>query len=312
MVFDDEGPSFEGPPQGNPHFRVSWTGLVSRTFSLWGRKLIQYCTIASIPIIINLALQAVILYVAFGALALTMIGSISTDPLSLVLSLFTSTLDITYLLVSIPLMIVSIVVSAVVVGGVIKLALDNYGAPDMGDARESISFAFSRIVTLIAVQLISTLIMVAMMLPGLILTIYAALTFDFLLSFLALGLMLIGLLFGLYLSVRLAPSTAVVIAEDKSAIDSIKRAWTLSSGQFGHIFAGTILLGIVVVIVGGIILIVSAPIILLGFGNIVLALTLAVAISAITGIFVQPLSSIFYAVLYKDLVERVVDQAQVW
>ncbi len=312
MVFDDEGPSFEQAPQGNPHFRVSWTELVTRTFTLWSRKIIPYLMIAAIPITINILFQVIVLWLMFDGGALLLLGSFSTDPLTLVLNLFMYTANVSYLLVAIPFMIVGIVVSAVVSGAVIKLALDNYGAPEMGDARESLSFAMSRIVTIIVVQLISGFIMVAFMVPGLLLLLYAALAFDFLMAFYGLLLMIIGLPIGFYLSVRLSPASAVVIAEDHSAIDTIKRGYALSSGEFWHIFAGTFLLGIVVAIIGGIVGIATTPIVLLGSGSILTAFLLLSIVSIISGIVTMPISFVFRAVLYRDLAEREHAQTNVW
>jgi len=312
MVFDDEGPSFEAAPQGSPHYRVSWTELVTRSFTLWTRKLLSYLMIASIPILINIVIQVVVLWLVFDALALTLIGSFGTDPFTLLLNLFTYTANLAYLLVSIPLMIVGIVVSAIVSGAVIKLALDNYGAPDMGDARESLSFAMSRIVTIIVVQLVVGLVLVVCMLPGMLLLIFSLITFDVLMALYGLILMLLGLPIGFYLSVRLAPSSAVVIAEDHSAIDTIKRAYALSSGQFWHIFAGTLLLGIAIGIIGAIITIAIVPILLLGSAAILTALILTSVLILISSIVTLPIGYIFYAVLYRDLVEREIGTGEVW
>ncbi|MHA1909088.1 MAG: hypothetical protein ACW98Y_17455 [Candidatus Thorarchaeota archaeon] len=311
MAFD-EGPTFEQAPQGGAHFRVSWTGLVSRTFSLWGRKLVPYMLIASLPIIINVAIQITVLWMIYDVLSLALIGSFGTDPFSILLTLFTSTAEPLYLIVTIPLMFVGIVVSAIVSGAVIKLALDNYGAPEMGDWRESMSFAFGRIVKIILVQLVISFILIACMIPGLIIMIQAAYTFDFMLILYGVVIMYIGIPLALYLITRFAPASAVVIAEDHSVIDTLKRAYALSSGQFWHIFAGTILLGIVVGLIGGIVGIATAPAYIFALSSPLTGLLLLAAITGLTTIITSPISSIFYAVLYRDLVERDEKVVEIW
>ena len=311
MAFD-EGPDFEQAHQGGAHFRVSWTGLVSRTFSLWGRKLVPYMLIACIPILINVAIQVTVLWIIYGPLALAAIGSFGTDSFTILLSFFTATTDPIYLIVTLPLMFVGIVVSAIVTGAVIKLALDNYGAPEMGDWRESISFAFGRIVKIILVQLVVSFILIACMLPALILMIQGALTLDFMLILYGGLLLYIGLPIGLYLIIRFAPASAVVIAEDHSVIDTLKRAYGLTSGQFWHIFAGTLLLGLVVGIVGGFVGIATVPAYLLGLTSPLTGLLLLAAITGIITIITSPITSIFYAVLYRDLVERDEKVAEIW
>ncbi len=311
MAFD-EGPTFEQDPQGGAHFRVSWTGLVSRTLSLWGRKLVSYLTIACIPLMINVAIQAVVLWMVYDILALGLIGSFGTDPFTILLTLFTSTANPVYLVVTLPLMFVGIVVSAIVSGAVIKLALDNYGAPEMGDWRESMSFAVSRIVKIIVVQLVVGLVLIGFMLPGLMILIYSVISIDLMMALYGLILLYIGLPIGLYLMVRLAPSSAVVIAEDHSVIGTLKRAYALSSGQFWHIFAGTLLLGLVVGIIGGIVSVATVPILLFGLTSPVTSLLLLGVLSGISAIFLSPISYIFYAVLYRDLVERDEKVAEIW
>ncbi|MHA1637801.1 MAG: hypothetical protein ACTSUB_07275, partial [Candidatus Thorarchaeota archaeon] len=146
MVFDEK-PSSEEP--GLPHsqdFTVTWTGLVSRTFTLWSRKLIQYIMIAAIPVIIYAVLEFLVLYAFMGAYSEAYIGTISSDPLSLILDLFLLTGDLTFLMITIFLMFASVIISAFVAGATYKFAFDNYGSRESGDIRESYSFAMGKLV----------------------------------------------------------------------------------------------------------------------------------------------------------------------
>ena len=76
MAFDD-GPSFEEP--GDPYqqdFAVTWTGLVSRTFTLWTRKIVPYMMIAALPIIILTVIEVAALVALFGLPGLALIDFI--------------------------------------------------------------------------------------------------------------------------------------------------------------------------------------------------------------------------------------------
>ncbi|MHA2425246.1 MAG: hypothetical protein ACXAEF_10680, partial [Candidatus Thorarchaeota archaeon] len=275
-----------------------------RTISLFGREISGYLLIALIPILINIGIQVVVLYLVFPGSILALLGSFGTDPFTILLTLFSSTADPLYLMVAIPLMFVGIVVSAIVAGAVIKLALDDYGTPGRGDWRESMSFALGRIVTIIVVQLLVAFVMIVCMMPGIVLTFMALATLDLMMMLYGLILMYLGIPIALYLTTRLAPAPAVVIAEDHGAIDSLKRAYSLSSGQFWHIFAGTLLLGVVVLIIGGVIGFATAPILLMGLTDPVTALLLLSAMTIISSIVTTPISQIFFAVLYRDLMAR--------
>ncbi|MDF1539555.1 MAG: hypothetical protein P1Q69_11710 [Candidatus Thorarchaeota archaeon] len=311
MVFD-EGPSFEERPQSNPHFVVSWTELVSRTFTLWGRKLISYLAIASIPVIVSIVLNIVILWLFFGSGAAAFIGLLGTDVLTLLLSILMAVSNPLFFVVSIALLFTGVIISAIVSGAVIKLALDNYGAPERGDARDSLSFAFGRIITIIGVQIVVSFILIAFMLPGITMLLLGLLTYDFLMisySFLAI---LLGVTVGYYLSIRLSAASAVVIAEDLSAIGSLKRAFALSSGEFWHILAGTFLLAIAVGIVSYIATYAAIPLVLLSGGNILTMLIFTSIVLAAARIITMPISQIFLAVLYRDLAEREHQVTHVW
>lgn len=312
MVFD-EGPSFDEP--GQPYTRdytVTWTELVSRTFTLWTRKLIQYIMIAGIPVIIYAVLEFLVLYAFMGSYATDYIGTISADPLSLILNLFLLTGDFTFIMIMVSLMLVSVIISSFVAGATYKFAFDNYGSPDSGNVRDSFSFAIERLVPLILMQLIVSGIIIAIMLPGLILTLSSMLTYDLVGIMLGFGVLMISMLITLYVIVRLSVAVVLVITEDNSVIDSLKRAFAMTSGQFWHIFAGQMLMGIAVGLLGMVLIVIALPLTMI-FGSAVIGvLIVAVIIGIISQLFFSPLSYIFGIVLYRDLESRTSTTVQEW
>ncbi len=312
MVFD-EGPSFEEP--GQPYqqdFTVSWTGLVSRTFTLWTRKIGHYIILCGIPVIIYAAIEFLVLYTFMGVYAIDYLGTISTDSLSLILNLFILTGDMTILMIMVSLILVSMIVSAFAAGATYKFAFDNYGSRDSGDVRESFSFTIQKIVPLILMQLIVSAIVIALMLPGLILSIGAMTTYNISTLLMGMGALMIGMLLAMYLSIRLSVAVAIVITEDHSVTDSLKRAFELTSGQFWHIFTGQMLLGIVVGIIGMVMVFVSLPLALLFVGSTIGILLVIVVVGVITQLLFSPLSYIFNIVLYRDLESRTSSSAREW
>lgn len=312
MVFD-EGPSFEEPGQPYPKdFTVTWTGLVSRTFTLWTRKLIQYIMIAGLPVIIFAVLEFLVLYAFLGSFASIYIGTISSNPLSFILNLFLLTGDLTIMMIIISLTFASVIISSFVAGATYKFAFDNYGSPDGGDVRESFSFTIGKLVPLILMQLIVSGIIMAIMLPGLILMMGSIIAFDLAAIVLGFGVMMISLLISLYVTVRLSVAVVLVITEDNSVIDSLKRAFAMTSGQFWHIFAGQILMGIVVLLLGMVLIVIAIPLALV-FGSATIGvLVVAVFIGIISQLFFSPMSYIFGIVLYRDLQSRTSTTVQEW
>jgi hypothetical protein len=316
----DEGPSPEGPAQPSQQdFTVSWTGLVSRTFTLWGRKLAQYIAIVGVPIIIIGGIEAVTIWYFLGLSGLISYGAAPTSPFSLIVELIGYSGLTTYLVAQLGVSIISMVVFAFVAGACIKLALDNYGTPDRGTVGESMSVAVGKIGPLIVVQLVTSGILILLELPGLLAMgsvilidptdIYAI---QSALSALLLAVVLLyaGLIIGLYVTVRLAVAPALVVAEDKSAIGALKQSFSMASGQFWHIFAGQILLGIVV---GVITLVISAFGIAFALtGALTTVIIVVVVLALIVQLFTSPLNYIFGAVLYRDLTSRATIAGQEW
>jgi hypothetical protein len=296
----DSGPGPAPFEPAQPEFRVSAVSLVSRTFSLWSRKMSSYIVISSIAGIGLTGVEAVIFYVFLGWSGLMSIGTAATDPWSYLYSIFTSGTLSEFLLVMGVLMIAEMVAYAVIGGAMTKLALDNYGSPTSGSTGESLSFSWGRFPTLVGIEIVFTLLIFVISLP-LVAMSPAIQTIDpydpnslsvlgtffvvFIISFVVLA----------YVSIRFAPRVAVVVASDLSVGGSIKRTFSLTSRSFWHIFGGWLLLTISIGLLGTII-----TVFLSFFTDVIFR----IAYTVLTVLLLNPLGYIFQAVLYKDLMSR--------
>ncbi|RDE16733.1 MAG: hypothetical protein C4K49_04210 [Candidatus Thorarchaeota archaeon] len=305
-VDSGQGPVPSGPSE--PNFVVGAFGLVSRTFSLWARKLLSYTAISALAGIGFIAIQVAVFWAIFGISGLANVGNVSTDPFGVLTDFLLYGSAGASFVVTLILMLIGMVIYAVVGGAVTKLALDNYGSPNAGSAGASVGFAVHRMTTLIGAQLILGLVLSAIMTPALI--ILAVIPLDpynpafaqYAMTLLV--VLLVSVIVLLYVSVRIRPFIGVVIAEDSSAVGSIRRAFSLTSRCFWHIFGGTLLLGISTAIVGLVISMILTPALIyspiLGF----------VVLAALSATVINPLDYVFQGVLYKDLSSRTSSQKQ--
>jgi len=306
-----EGPGIDAATPRSSDFVVSATGLVSRTLSVWGRNLLTFVVLIGILSAIFTVVRFFVLWMVFGdpGSAQVLMGFMGTDPFSFFVGLFTLTqfslvppgVFNTFVSVSLLLMVVSMVVYAVLIGASIKYSIDDYGR-DQADTGESVSVAMGRSVTLIAAQLIVGFISAVLFAPVLFYIFIVPLTLETIATFTVLFFATFILV--LYVSVRLAPVAAVVIVEDRSAFESVKRAFDLTSGQFWHVFVGQIILGIVVVILDIIVgvFIISATIGLGWIGGLLPVI--------ISGLLFVAVPYVFQAVLYLDLEGRDLETSQ--
>ncbi|NHJ31226.1 MAG: hypothetical protein FK732_00045 [Asgard group archaeon] len=312
------GPGPEPDQQAvTQNFTVSATGLVSRTFSLWIRQIFAYLIIVGIVYLIYQVATYVVILFVWGVNADFVSLYIATDPISFVLNVYLITNSVQYGLwpsaidpslvieLSFVFMIIGTIIYAVIAGAAIKHALDDYGTRN-ADISTSFSHAAGRAITLIMAQIIVSLISIALILPGLAFTIYSLLTFNLEMALSAFGLIMVGLIVLVYLTLRLAPTSAVVIAEDKSAIDSIKRSYSLTSGNVLHIFGGWIVLYLAIFAVTLVISLVLSPLL---FAGGIIEYIVSIAASAL---LLGPIPYVYNAVLYKDLYSRSTTQPQDW
>ncbi len=299
----------QAPPRGN--FVVGATGLVSRTLSVWGRNILTFVILFGVLAAIFTIVRFFLLWMIFGdpILAQNLMGFMGTDPFSFFVGLFSlvqfgllspSTMS-TFVSVSLFLMVVSMIVYAVLIGATIKFSIDDYGRGH-ANTGESVSVAMGRSGTLIMAQLIVGFVSALLFAPALLYMLFVSVTIETVTTLLT--LILVTFVLVLYVSIRLAPTAAVVIVEDKSAIDSVKRAFDLTGGQFWHVFAGQIVLGIVVVILD---IVVGMFLFGLTFGLGWLGGILPVAVS---GLLFVAIPYVFQAVLYMDLEARDLETSQ--
>ncbi len=304
---NDDGLGLEPSAPAEQDFTVSALDLVTRTLTVWVRKLPSYILIVGLLGAAFSLLQLAVFYALYGLLAFDLLIYVSSDIITTVMGFVTTEplLAIEIVTIAIVLSIVGMVVNAIIAGGGIKFALDDYGS-HQAEVGASLSFAFSRLSTMIVAQFILTLIISGPMAPGLFLTLSSLAAIDpYNLSIEALSAMLmgiavlgIGFIVSLYFGIRLSPTSAVVVAEDLGAIDSVKRAWTLTTGNFWHIFGGQILLGIAVAVIAFVVELLLFPVLV--YGQNVMLYVLAI----VSALLFSAINYVFAAVLYRDLESR--------
>jgi len=303
----DDGLGLEPSAPPEHDYTVSALDLVTRTFQVWVRKLPSYIMIVGLLGAAFSLLTLAVFYALYGLVAFDLLAYASTNIITTLLNFATAepVLAIEIIIIASVLTVVGMVVNAVIAGGGVKFALDDYGS-HQADVGASLSFAFNRLSTMIVAQFLLNLIITGAMAPGLFLLLDSLATIDpynpsmeaISAMMTGLAVLVVGLFVSLYFGIRLAPTSAVVVAEDLGAIDSIKRAWDLTTGNFWHIFGGQILLGIAVAIIAIMLEAVLFPLAVYGLAvrSYILALISALLFSAI--------NYVFAAVLYRDLESR--------
>lgn len=306
MAFDD-GLGLEPSDSYAESYSVSATGLVSTTFNLWARKLGQYIIIVGIPGIALTVLSFLLLMILFNS-----IGVITTNPITYFFDLFTYTTlpELSFITMSLVFAIVAFIIYAVVTGAAIKFALDDY-AGRRSEIGLCFSHASSKTWKIIVVQILLAIIVSAAITPSLILTGIAMESIDISdpfnpifppgsmeLILAAFVMLAIGGIVALYISARFAPALAVVVDTEMSAIDSLKNAWGLTSGNVLHVLAGQILLGVSIIVINA-----MAG---FGLGSVIPLNPYSIVIGAmISTLLFNSLNLIFPVVLYRDLRSRV-------
>jgi len=303
----DDGLGLEPSAPPEHDYTVSALDLVTRTFKVWVRKLPSYIMIVGLLGAAFSLLTLAVFYALYGLVAFDLLAYASTNIITTLLNFATAepALAIEIIIIASVLTVVGMVVIAVIVGGGVKFALDDYGS-HQADVGASLSFAFSRLSTMIVAQFLLNLIITGAMAPGLFLLFDSLATIDpynpsmeaISAMMTGLAVLVVGLIVSLYFGIRLAPTIAVVVAEDLGAIDSIKRAWELTTGNFWHIFGGQILLGIAMIVISLVLEALLSPLAFYGSAISLFILTL------ITSLFFSAIYYVFAAVLYRDLESR--------
>ena len=287
------------------NYSLSATEIVSRTVSMWAQKLVQYIIIVGIISAACVLVSFLLLFALFST-----IGTLGVDPISFLIGFLLDPLDdLTLIVVSLGFAIIAFVLNAIIYGSAIKFALDEYGGSG-GNISRSFSRSFGRILRVIIVQIILSFFVAIGFTPGTILAIRALDmidisdpynpiiqpgAFELLLS--ALGFIIVGGILLIYLQVRFAPTLAIVIDTDLSAIGSLSKSWELTRGNFFHVFGSYMLLILAVFVLN---LIVTVG---LAFTPISEDYSLVIE-SLVSALLFSSFNYIFVAVLYRDLVSR--------
>ena len=308
MAFED-GLGNDSSQQRDENHALSAYDIIATTIKLWYRKLFYYIIIVGLISVLSIGFSIVLLSLLFGS-----VGTIGVNPFTYLVNIFfEATIDIPLVVVTIAFAFFAFIINAFVLGAAIKFTLDEYGGSG-GDIRVSFSHSLGRIVPVIIVQFILSFLTAIIFTPASYFLNQAISMVDItditnpIIPPAAIQLMLagfalfaIGGLFLIYINVRFVAALAVVIDTDLSAVDSLKRSWKLSSGNFLHIFGSYILLSVVILIIG------MALTVVLGF--ILLPLdTLTVIDAVLTALLISSLSYIFTAVIYRDLESRLGDK----
>ena len=302
MAFEDDL-GIDASQAGAESYAVSATGLVSRTFNLWFRKLGQYIIIVGLAGAAFALISFFILIIFFSS-----IGTIATNPISYIFSnlLLPPFPETTLIATSLGFAIVAFIVNAIITGAATKFALDDYGGEKSAEIGSSFSYALGKTGNIIIVQIIQTILVTGATAPGLALALRALAGIDITdplnpiiapgtmeLMMTALVLTLVGLIFALYFSIRFAPVFAIVVDSNLSAIDSLKKSWDITGGNMMHVFGGMFLVGLIVAILGAM---VSTLLFFSTYSSVITAVITALLFSA--------LNLIFSVVLYRDLFAR--------
>ena len=217
--------------------------------------------------------------------------------------------DFTLIFITIEFAFIAFVLTAIISGAAIKFTLDEFGG-NGGEVGTSFSRSFGRGLNIVILQLVLSFFVAITLTPA---TVFLTQAMDMIditdimnpifppgsIELLIGGMVffIFGGIFLIYTNIRFAPALAVVIDTDLSVIDSLKKSWELTSGNFFHVFGSYILLNVEVLILGVVGTIVVSFILLPDA-------YLLVTESVVSALLFSGLRYIFTAVLYRDLTSR--------
>ncbi len=308
MAFEDGlGEDTSQPTEQTQEFTANAYEIVSRTINLWIRKIIQYVTIVGVARVVVLLVSGFVLFTVLG-----ITGIISQDLFNYIFGLFSLTTppDTTLIILTVLFASILIIVNALVGGAAIKFTLDEYGYNN-GDISTSFSHSSHRFISLITVQVLLTFITAAALVPSATLATSALDMIDISDPFnpvfppgsveLLLGAfaaMALGFLVVIYIQIRFAPTLAILMDSDLSVIDSLKKSWRITSGNFWHIFGAQILIGVAVFVINLVITFCAE------FAFLTSSYYASLAGNILSALFVSAVNFIYTAVLYRDLSSR--------
>jgi len=297
---------YDGSQPSDQNYTLSAYDIITRTLSLLKSKFGHYIVIVGIVGAASIIFSAFMYFAMLGT-----IGVFASDPINYLISalLLETPTDMVVVGVSLGFGIFAFILAAIIGGAATKFTLDEYGGIK-GDIGDSFSRSFSRLLPIVIYQLLTAAMIAVVIAPFMFMSLQMVDMIDitdpysftlppgFIETLMQAALIfLVGGIILLYVSVRLAPTLAVILDTDLSVIDSLKKSWELTSGNFMHIFGATILIAVVNFIIVFILGIIT------GMTLLPSELLLVVDSVIITALF-GALTYIFGVVLYKDLASR--------
>ena len=213
MALDPEPLSDGPPPQA---FKVSVTELVTRTLKIWTRKIISYIVIGGL---LFSSLIAIAIAIGYFVPVASFVTDLSNFFYIITALLYGYTVaDVTvFFSVSLIIIIITLILTAIATGAIIKFALDDYGYKN-ADVGTSLSAALSRFVILFIVIALGQLLMAVFSGPMSFFAEEAIASLDpttFVIGdefaanmMLAMTVMMV---IGFYITIRITPASAIVI-----------------------------------------------------------------------------------------------------
>ncbi|MHA1389907.1 MAG: hypothetical protein ACTSR9_15875 [Candidatus Thorarchaeota archaeon] len=298
----------------NNDFVVSATTIVSRTSNLYSARIGAYVLMIGLAQFLMGFAADLIFFSSSPFIRPFYTATLGTDPFSFL----TTSLNLigffnSQIILNLVFYLVGIIFFATFGGGAIKYTLDIYRNPSESNAKESLIYARSRAGSLITIQLIIGSLMLLIASPILLLLVegriilYPISPYSYLN---ALGnflpMILICLSGVVFISVRFATAPVVAIAENLGAVDSLRKAWELTSGNAIHTFKGILLL---LIVLGSLTGVLSFLALMLFFG---FSVWMTLIPAAINQLFLSPIFFVFSVILYMDLLARKQIQINNW
>lgn len=282
---------------------LSIAELLTKTLALWIRNLKAYVIIVGIILALFTILQASIAFFLYASYNISIFADDIGAFLTMIINaiLFPEIVEENYVLnlgISLGLVLVGLLITALVTGGAIKFALDDIstGKPDLA---ASVSIGLNKLLPMFLLQAIIASILAVFLSPGQSMMAFGLATDNFEMLVNGLSIFLVLGVIALVLLVQILVSPVVLIARDKSPLESLNISFALTRGKLLHIAFGWILVLVVIFFID---FVISTMVSVIAFplGTEILVLI----VSIMNGLFLAPIMPIFYAVVFVDLITR--------
>ncbi len=281
----------------------SKTELLTKTLALWTRNLKSYIIMVGMFLALFTMVKVTIAFFLYASFEPSIFASDIGAFLTMVINgtVFPEITDQYYLFnlgISSVFVLLGLVITSIVTGSAIKFALDDIktGNPDIG---VSMSTGFAKVVPMLILQIIIGLFSGILLAPGQAMMAFglASSNFEMILNgisvFLVLGVISVIIL------ARIIVAPVVLVAEDRSPLESLNVSFEMTQGKTLHIIIGWVLVLVVTFIIDFMIsYILSIFLIFMGEELVVIAVTL------LNNLLLAPIMFIFYSIVYVDLLTK--------